>query len=48
VIATVEKILQDAKIAYKKSVKIENDSLENHLLSIIGNAQLILNNKFVS
>ncbi len=44
-IATVEKILQDAKIAYKESVKIENDILENHLLSIIGNAQSILNNK---
>ena len=44
-IATVEKILQDAKIAYKESVKIENDVLENHLLLIIGNAQSILNNK---
>ncbi len=44
-IATVETILQDAKIAYKESVKIENDILENHLLSIIGNAQSILNNK---
>ncbi len=44
-IAIVEKILQDAKIAYKESVKIENDVLENHLLLIIGNAQSILNNK---
>jgi hypothetical protein len=39
----VEKILEDAKFAYKESVKIENDILEDHLLSIIGNAQSILN-----
>jgi len=39
----VEKILEDAKIAYKESVMIENDILEAHLLSIIGNAQSILN-----
>ena len=39
----VEKILEDAKIAYKESVMIENDTLEAHLLSIIGNAQSILN-----
>ena len=44
-IATVEKILHDAKIAYKESIKIENDILEDRLLSIIGNAQSILNNK---
>ncbi len=43
----VEKILEDAKVAYKESVKIENDTLEVHLLSIIGNAQSILNNKIV-
>lgn len=41
----VEKILFDAKIAYKESVKIENETLEEHLLSIIGNAQSILNKK---
>ena len=34
----VEKILEDAKVAYKESVKIENEILEAHLLSIIGNA----------
>jgi len=43
--AIVEKILYDAKIAYKESVKIENNTLEEHLLSIIGNAQSILNKK---
>ena len=45
--AIVEKILNDAKIAYKESIKIENEILENHLLSIIGNAQSILNQKNV-
>ena len=44
----IEKILYDAKIAYKESVKIENETLEEHLLSIIGNVQSILNNKSVS
>jgi len=44
-VVTIEKILHDAKIAYKESVKIENDILEEHLLLIIGNAQSILNNK---
>jgi len=42
---TIEKILYDAKVAYKESVKIENGMLEEHLLSIIGNAQSILNKK---
>ncbi len=41
--AIVEKILNDAKIAYKESIKIENEILEDHILSIIGNAQSILN-----
>jgi len=41
----VEKILNDAKYAYKESIKIENETLEDHLLSIIGNAQSILNKK---
>ena len=41
----VEEILEDAKVAYKESVKIENETLETHLLSIIGNAQSIINKK---
>jgi len=41
----VEEILEDAKVAYKESVKIENETLEAHLLSIIGNAQSIINKK---
>lgn len=41
----VKKILDDAKIAYRESIKIENEILENHLLAIIGNAQSILNKK---
>jgi len=41
----IEKILADAKLAYKESVKIENDILETYLLSIIGNAQSIINKK---
>ncbi|HHC11426.1 MAG TPA: hypothetical protein ENK99_05990 [Campylobacterales bacterium] len=44
----VEKILNDAKIAYKESIKIENELLEDCLLSIIGNAQSILNEKIES
>jgi len=44
----VKKILEDAKIAYKESIMIENDTLEAHLLSIIGNAQSILNNTITS
>jgi hypothetical protein len=44
----VEEILEDAKVAYKESVKIENDTLEAHLLSIIGNAQSIINKKNTS
>ena len=44
---TIEKILYDAKLAYKESVKIENDTLEEHLLSIIGNAQSILNKESI-
>ena len=41
----IKKILDDAKIAYRESIKIENEILENHLLAIIGNAQSILNKK---
>lgn len=44
----IQKILNDAKIAYKESIKIENETLEDHLLAIIGNAQSILNEKSVS
>lgn len=43
----VKKILDDAKVAYKESIKIENEILEEHLLAIIGNAQSILNNKSI-
>jgi hypothetical protein len=44
----VKKILDDAKIAYRESIKIENEILENHLLAIIGNSQSILNKKSTS
>jgi len=36
-------ILGDAKIAYKESIIISNEALEERLLSIIGNAKLLLN-----
>lgn len=36
-------ILEDAKIAYKESIIIGNESLEERLLSIIGNTKLLLN-----
>jgi len=36
-------ILEDAKIAYKESIIINNETLEERLLSIIGNAKLLLN-----
>lgn len=39
----VQEILNDAKIAYKECVKSNNDILAEYLLSIIGNAKLILN-----
>ena len=45
---TIEKILYDAKVAYKESIKIENDTFEEYLLSIIGNTQSILNKKSIS
>ena len=35
-------ILEDAKVAYKESVLTNNDTLEERLLSIIGNAKLLL------
>ena len=41
----IEKILYDAKVAYRESIKIENNLIEKHLLSIIGNAQSMLNKK---
>ena len=40
-----KQILDDAKVAYKESIKINNEILESRLLSIIGNAQSILNKK---
>ena len=40
----IEEILSDAKLAYKESVIIENEVLEEYLLSIIGNAKSIINN----
>jgi len=36
-------ILEDAKIAYKESIIINNETLEERLLSIIGNAKSLLN-----
>jgi hypothetical protein len=36
-------ILEDAKIAYKESIIISNETLEERLLSIIGNTKLLLN-----
>lgn len=42
---TIEQILQDAKIAYKESIQLENELLETKLLAIIGNAQAILNSE---
>ena len=41
----IKQILDDAKVAYKESIKINNEVLESHLLAIIGNAQSILNKK---
>ncbi len=38
----VNEILDDAKIAYKESIIIDNTTLEERLLSIIGNAKLLL------
>ncbi len=38
----VHEILNDAKIAYKEAIRTNNHILEEHLLSIIGNAKLIL------
>jgi len=39
----VKKILNDAKNAYKESVVIGNESLQDYLLNIITNAQMYLN-----
>ena len=41
----LEEILNDAKLAYKESVLIDNEILEERLLSIIGNAKLLINKK---
>jgi len=40
---TLQKILIDAKSAYKESIKIENELLENLLLNIMGHTQSLLN-----
>ena len=40
---TVNKILDNAKDAYKESIKIDNGLLEEKLLSIIGDSKLLLN-----
>ncbi len=39
----VNKILEDAKVAYKESIIIDNEIIEEKLLSIIGNTKFILN-----
>jgi hypothetical protein len=41
----LEKILNDAKLSYKESVLIDNEILEEKLLSIIGNTKLLINKK---
>ena len=41
----LEEILNDAKLAYKESVLIDNTILEERLLSIIGNTKLLINKK---
>jgi len=40
---TVNKILDNAKSAYRESIKIDNGLLEEKLLSIIGDSKLLLN-----
>jgi len=40
---TVNKILDNAKGAYRESIKIDNGLLEEKLLSIIGDSKLLLN-----
>jgi len=39
----LEEILDDAKVAYKIGIEIDNEILEDKLLSIIGNAKLLIN-----
>jgi hypothetical protein len=41
----LEEILNDAKLAYKESVLIDNEILEEKLLSIIGHAKLLIDKK---
>jgi len=40
---TINKILDNAKDAYRESIKIDNGLLEEKLLSIIGDSKLLLN-----
>lgn len=39
----VNEILEDAKVAYKESIVMDNEIIEDKLLSIIGNAKFIFN-----
>ena len=39
----LNEILKDAKIAYKVSIVLDNENLEESLLSIMGNTKLLLN-----
>jgi len=40
---TLQNILQDAKIAYKEAIMLENELLEEKILSIMTNAKMLLN-----
>ena len=42
-IESVNKILENAKSAYRESIRINNSLLEENLLSIIGDSKLLLN-----
>jgi hypothetical protein len=42
-VKVVNEILKDAKAGYKESIMIDNNIIEEKLLSIIGNAKFILN-----
>jgi len=39
----IQEILEEAKIAYKEAVRLENELLEEKILSIITNAKILLN-----
>ena len=42
-VETVNKILENAKSAYRESIKIDNDLLEEKPLSIIGDSKFLIN-----